>query len=343
MYRVIRRDSEGKAKKIHQERYDPATSSYVSGKGTMRGVRYVPYRLDEWLDEDGLILIAEGERKVDSLFDLGFLATCNCGGAGKFSKGFSIYFQDRHVVLLPDNDDAGRKHVREVAAILAPVASSIRILELPGLPARGDVVDWLRAGGTGEELRRLIECAALYTPSRNSATPQHPPQTAPAVAPKLAWEKDILAAFRRDVQLRGLVGENATAQLIYLAITSRLLAKPVSVGVKGHSSSGKSYSVDRVVEFFPDEAVIKFTGMSERALVYREDNYQHRTLVIYEVTGLQETNEDNMTSYFMRSLLSEGRLEYDVTVRGEGGQYTTQRITKEGPTNLIFTTTKTRV
>jgi hypothetical protein len=145
------------------------------------------------------------------------------------------------------------------------------------------------------------------------------------------------------VQLRGLVGENATAQLIYLAITSRLLAKPVSVGVKGHSSSGKSYSVDRVVEFFPDEAVIKFTGMSERALVYREDNYQHRTLVIYEVTGLQETNEDNMTSYFMRSLLSEGRLEYDVTVRGEGGQYTTQRITKEGPTNLIFTTTKTRV
>ena len=89
--------------------------------------------------------------------------------------------------------------------------------------------------------------------------------------------------------------------------------------------------------------MIKFTGMSERALVYREDDYQHRTLVIYEVTGLQETNEDNMTSYFMRSLLSEGRLEYDVTVRGEGGQYTTQRITKEGPTNLIFTTTKTRV
>ena len=61
------------------------------------------------------------------LFDLGFLATCNAGGAGKFSKGFSVYFQDRHVVLLPDNDDAGRKHVREVAAILAPVASSIRI------------------------------------------------------------------------------------------------------------------------------------------------------------------------------------------------------------------------
>ena len=102
----------------------------------MRGVQYLPYRLNEWLDEDGPILIAEGERKVDALFDLGFLATCNAGGAGKFSKGFSVYFQDRHVVLLPDHDDAGRKHVREVAAILAPVASSVRILELPDLPAR---------------------------------------------------------------------------------------------------------------------------------------------------------------------------------------------------------------
>ena len=102
------------------------------------------------------------------------------GGAGKFSKGFSVYFQDRHVVLLPDNDDAGRKHVRAVAAILEPVASSIRIVELPGLPPKGDVIDWLRAGGTGEELRRLIDAPPLYIPSRNSATPQHPPQTAPA-------------------------------------------------------------------------------------------------------------------------------------------------------------------
>ena len=138
-----------------------------------------------------------------------------------------------------------------------------------------------------------------------------------------------MAAYQRDVVLRGLVGESATAQLLYLAITSRLLSKPVSVGVKGHSSSGKSHTVDRVLEFFPDKAVIKFTGMSERALVYRQDDYRHRTLVIYEVTGLQEAKEDNLTAYFVRSLLSEGRLEYDVTVRGEGGQYTTQRITKE--------------
>ena len=173
---------------------------------------------------------------------------------------------------------------------------------------------------------------AISIPSRNSATAQHPLEPEPAEPPKLAWEKDILAAFRRDVRLRGLVGENATAQLLYLAISSRVLAKPVSVGVKGHSSSGKSHTVDGCL-------VLPRRGrdpvhLDERA---RARLPRGRLPASHpghlQVTGLQETNEENLAAYFVRSLLSEGRIEYDVTIRGEGGQYTTQRITKEGPTN----------
>jgi hypothetical protein len=95
VYRVVRRDCPGKPKRIHQERYDAATGSYRGEKGCMAGVRLVPYRLGEWVDEDSPILIAEGERKVDVAFELGFLATCNPGGAGSFSRGFSQYFVDR--------------------------------------------------------------------------------------------------------------------------------------------------------------------------------------------------------------------------------------------------------
>jgi hypothetical protein len=43
------------------------------------------------------------------------------------------------------------------------------------------------------------------------------------------------------------------------------------------------------------------------------------------------------------SLLSEGRIDYEVTVRVKDGGFTTKKIVKQGPTNLIFTTTKTRV
>lgn len=42
-------------------------------------------------------------------------------------------------------------------------------------------------------------------------------------------------------------------------------------------------------------------------------------------------------------MLSEGRIEYPVTVRDKNGGFTTKTIIKEGPTNLVFTTTKTRV
>ncbi|MET0704472.1 MAG: hypothetical protein ABWY93_32900, partial [Mycobacterium sp.] len=80
-----------------------------------------------------------------------------------------------------------------------------------------------------------------------------------------------------------------------------------------------------------------------RALVYSTEQYAHRTLVVYEVTALREGVEDDMTSYFVRSLLSEGRIDYEVTVRDKDGGFTTKKIVKEGPTNLIFTTTKTRV
>jgi hypothetical protein len=146
-----------------------------------------------------------------------------------------------------------------------------------------------------------------------------------------------------EVRSRGLVGEERLAQTLPLVLTSRLLDKQVSAGVKGHSASGKSYTVETVTKFFPPECYLEFTAMSEKALVFSTEEYSHRTIIVYEVVALREGIEDDMTSYFIRSLLSEGRIKYDVTVRGADGGFTTKTIVKEGPTNMIFTTTKTKV
>ena len=172
-----------------------------------------------------------------------------------------------------------------------------------------------------------------------AATLQHPRST---TVPTLALLRRILDSVADEIRSRGLVGEEKLAQTLYLVLTSRLLDKQVSAAVKGHSASGKSYTVETVAKFFPPEAYLEFTAMSERALVYSPEQYKHRTLIVYEVTALREGVEDNMTSYFVRSLLSEGRIKYEATIRKDGG-FTTKPITKEGPTNLIFTTTKTRV
>ncbi len=205
-------------------------------------------------------------------------------------------------------------------------------------------VEWVEGNGDGipppTEPDEPPDDGACITPPNNTATPQH--RTSSAV-PTLALLRRILDAVADEVRSRGLVGEERLARTLYLVLTSRLLDKQVSAGVKGHSASGKSYTVETVTRFFPPEAYLEFTGMSERALVYSTEEYAHRTLVVYEVVALREGVEDDMTSYFVRSLLSEGRIDYEVTVRDKEGGFTTRKIVKQGPTNLIFTTTKTRV
>ena len=68
------------------------------------------------------------------------------------------------VILCPDNDDAGRKHMDDAAASLQGVARPVRLLTLPGLPPKGDVSDWIKAGGTREQLDLLIEHAPDWQP-----------------------------------------------------------------------------------------------------------------------------------------------------------------------------------
>ncbi len=97
---------------------------------------------------------------------------------------------------------------------------------------------------------------------------------------QLTREGRILDSFARTLEQSGVAGEARVLKLLYLALTSRLLQKPVSVAVKGLSSGGKSYLTDRVLRFFPDSAYHALTAMSERTLAYSEEPIRHRFLVI---------------------------------------------------------------
>lgn len=183
-------------------------------------------------------------------------------------------------------------------------------------------------GEAGSHSTPSAEGAHLHTPSA------------------LECDPNILKRFEEVVQERGVVGEVRCAMLIYLMVTSRLLDEPVSGVVKGLSSSGKSFITEMTLKFFPEEALIMMTAMSERALIYMKEEFSHRTLVIYEASALREQrekNESNLTAYFVRSLLSEGRIVYPVTVRDKERGWATTTITKNGPTNVILTTTATEL
>ena len=140
---------------------------------SVKGVRAVPYRLPELVAEPTRpVVVVEGEKDADNLANLGVLATCNAGGAGKWTGAHAEFLRGRHVVVLTDNDEPGRDHARQVAQSLAGIAASVRIVELPGLPPKGDVSDWLTAGGTKAELKRLADGSPEWTPTAAQPWPE---------------------------------------------------------------------------------------------------------------------------------------------------------------------------
>lgn len=150
----------------------------------------------------------------------------------------------------------------------------------------------------------------------------------------LARENHILNRFAEKLSGFGVAGETSIAKILYLAITSRWLDRPVSVVVKGPSSGGKSYITERTLKFFPEKAFYALSGMSERALAYSNEPLSNRFLIIYEAAGLR----GDFATYLVRSLLSEGHVRYETVEKTIDG-IQPRLIEREGPTGLIVTTT----
>jgi putative DNA primase/helicase len=139
-----------------------------------KGVRPVLYRLpaiDEAIRKGERIFEVEGEKDVHTLEQHGLVATCNADGAAKDGQRPKWGVPEaeqlsgaREVVVVPDNDAAGEAHAEAIVRSLAALtpAPIIRVLRLPGLPAKGDVSDWFASGGTREEFLALVDATEPY-------------------------------------------------------------------------------------------------------------------------------------------------------------------------------------
>jgi hypothetical protein len=152
-------------KRFFQRRPD-GRGGWVNGLGD---VKPVLYRLPEVLkavQRGETVFIPEGEKDVDNLARLGLAATTAPIGAGKWRDYYSEHLKGAKAVILPDNDEPGRKHAQQAAKSLYGKAASVKVLELPGLPEKGDISDWLAAGGTREELLELAAEAPEWEPQK---------------------------------------------------------------------------------------------------------------------------------------------------------------------------------
>jgi hypothetical protein len=170
-----------------------------------------------WEHEDAgeRVYVVEGEKCCEAMRrTLGLMATTSSGGSNAASKSDWSPLAGREVVILPDNDDAGRKYAADVAAILHELDPSaiVRVVELDGLEPGGDVADlslaFYKAHGGDDQtaLREKIERLADETAPLKPAAALKALSTS---SPVEAWRPFPVAALPKAAAM--LVEESARA------------------------------------------------------------------------------------------------------------------------------------
>jgi RecA-family ATPase len=164
-----------------------------NGKLGMGGAKPVPYNLPDIAGPFDIadcanqtIYITEGERKADALAGWGLVATSQPFGGAKWRGDLTHWFKGRDIVILPDNDATGQGFAISAAHSLHGTARSVRLLILPDLPPKGDIIDWIEAGGTLEQFKALVgevQAKPAWTPEQADTIDEQAGDTEHETAP----------------------------------------------------------------------------------------------------------------------------------------------------------------
>src|SRR5262245_12914248 len=147
--------------KDFRQRRPDGRGGWVWKLGDARRVPYLLPELVKAVAAGETIYIPEGEKDVDNLRAIGLAATTNPGGIKKWRDEYSQHLPGADVVVLPDNHTEGREHADQVVASLRGIAKRIRVLDISkhwtDCPNKGDISDWLAAGGSAEKLKAIVD------------------------------------------------------------------------------------------------------------------------------------------------------------------------------------------
>lgn len=179
---------------------------------SLKGVKIIPYRLPELIEavmQKKLIFIPEGEKDCDKLSLLGLEATTNPFGAGQWKSQYNNYLVGANVVLLEDNDEPGRKHIKILINELRRVVNSIKVIRFTELRDKSDVTDWLDMGHTKVDLIELVN-KAKFVFQKNS---------------QFETEKENIKSFQEELYIEGKVPNH---EKIIELVLSRYNLKSIS-------------------------------------------------------------------------------------------------------------------
>jgi hypothetical protein len=113
-------------------------------------------------DATAPVYVVEGEKCVDVLTGLGFLATTSAGGSQAARLSDWTPLAGRRVIVLPDNDEAGVGYADDARSILGMLDATVSVGELDGRPADGgDVADLVNQCTCDDERTGLREEIAM--------------------------------------------------------------------------------------------------------------------------------------------------------------------------------------
>lgn len=147
----------------------PASKNDPLPGGTTALPLYRSETLSAFRPDDPVIGV-EGEKAADALATIwpGPIVATVTGAEGNPGPEALLALRGRPVVWWPDNDGPGRAHAERLARRSVGVAAAVRILEVPGLPAKGDAADYVAAGRTAVE---FVELLRGTTPYHSELTP----------------------------------------------------------------------------------------------------------------------------------------------------------------------------
>ena len=120
------------------------------------------YRLNT-LASAAEIFIVNGEKAADrGAADLGITTTCTPDGEGKWRGEYTKPLLGKSIRIVVDRDEKGEMQGKIVSEALVRHVAEVKIIRLPGLPPKGDLWDWIEAGGTRDQLNEIVAKTSAF-------------------------------------------------------------------------------------------------------------------------------------------------------------------------------------
>lgn len=173
--------------------------------------------------------------------------------------------------------------------------------------------------------------------SNNPLQQQSKPLTAAEKEKAIAYlqQGSLLEKTIADLQVSGIIGEEANALILLLAMSSRKMNDPLSVICLARSGTGKSYLMERVARCIPEEDQQEHTQFTGNAFYYyKRSEIRNKVFLIEDLEGA-------LNALFpIRELQSKKRISKTVTRKGRDGKLETVTLVVEGPVSVIAVTTR---